>query len=184
MVAKTGAALVHPYDDSRVMAGQGTTAIEMLEDQPGLEAIICPVGGGGLLSGMAVAAKSLQPSILVFGAEPEGADDAARSFRTRRIEPLGEPKTVADGLRTLVGERPFAEILRHVDGIVTTGDDAILRAMRTLWEIMKVIVEPSGAVGLAALMSAADLSAPRLPQRIGVVLTGGNLDLDRLPWQS
>jgi threonine dehydratase len=181
---RTGAVFIHPYDDLRVMAGQGTSAVEMLEDAPELEAILCPVGGGGNLSGIAVAAKSMKPSILVWGVEPQGADDAARSFRAGRIEPLGEPRTIADGLRTSLGELPFAEIRRHVDAIVTVSEEDILRATRRLWEVLKLVVEPSGAVAYAALVNAAAAGEHGLPERIGIVLTGGNLDLDRLPWQA
>ncbi|HEY2683854.1 MAG TPA: pyridoxal-phosphate dependent enzyme [Steroidobacteraceae bacterium] len=184
MLEKTGAAFIHPYDDLRVMAGQGTSALEMLEDAPELEAILCPVGGGGHLGGVAVAAKSLKPGIKVFGAEPAGADDAARSFRAREIQPLGEPRTVADGLRTSLGSKPFAEIMRYVDGIVVANDELILRATRMLWEILKLVVEPSGSLGLACLLDGAIPAREILPERIGIILTGGNLDLDRVPWQS
>jgi threonine dehydratase len=179
--AKTGAEFIHPYDDRRVMAGQGTTAIEMLEDEPQLDAIICPVGGGGHLSGVAVTAKALKAGISIFGAEPQGADDAARSFKSRRIEPLGEVRTIADGLRTTLGERPFREILKHVDGIVTVSEASILRATRSIWEILKIIVEPSGAVGLAAVLEKPHEFSDA-HRHIGIVLTGGNLDLDKMPW--
>lgn len=176
---RTGAAFIHPYDDLRVMAGQGTTALEMLEQAPDLDAIICPVGGGGHLSGVAVAAKGVKPGILVWGAEPQGADDAARSLHSRKLEPLGEPATVADGLRTSLGVQPFAEILQFVDGIATVSEAGILAATRALWEIMKLVVEASGAVGLGAVTE----QMPFRPgTRVGVILTGGNLDLDRLPW--
>jgi threonine dehydratase len=182
VVKRTGAAFIHPYDDLSVMAGQGTSAIEMLEDVPQLDVILCPVGGGGNLSGVAVAAKSMKPSIRVIGVEPAGADDAARSFRARRIEPLGQPNTIADGLRTSLGQRPFAEILRYVDDIVTVSEASIVTAMRTIWEALKVIVEPSGAVAYAAVLeSALELAPPNA--RVALLLTGGNLDLDRLPWQ-
>src|SRR5277367_4912832 len=127
---RTGAAFIHPYDDLRVMAGQGTTAIEMLEDVPDMDVILCPVGGGGQLSGIAVAAKSLKPGIRVIGVEPAAADDAMRSFKEGRIVPVSEPRTIADGLKTSLGERPFAEIVRLVDDIVTVREDSIVRAMR------------------------------------------------------
>jgi threonine dehydratase len=182
VVQRTGAAFIHPYDDLRVMAGQGTSAIEILEDVPELDVILCPVGGGGNLSGVAVAAKSIRPSIRVIGVEPAGADDAARSFRARRIEPLGEPLTIADGLRTSLGEKPFAEILRHVDDIVTVSEASIVNAMRTIWEVLKIIVEPSAAVAYAAVVENALHLLPRDAQ-VALLLTGGNLDLDRLPWQ-
>jgi threonine dehydratase len=182
VMQRTGAAFIHPYDDLRVMAGQGTSAIEILQDVPDLDAILCPVGGGGNLSGVAVAAKDISASIRVIGVEPEGADDAARSFRARRIEPLGQPQTIADGLRTSLGEQPFREIMRHVDDIITVSEASIIEAMRTIWEVLKVIVEPSGAVAYAAILEAAGkVAAPNA--RVAVLLTGGNLDLDRLPWQ-
>jgi threonine dehydratase len=179
VIAATGATLIHPYDDLVVMAGQATVAVEFLAQVPALDVILCPVGGGGLLAGTAVAAKTLKPGIRVIGVEPAGADDAARSFRAGSIVPGGPRDTVADGLRGTVGEKPFAEIRRRVDDIVTVPDEAIVRAMRALWEILKIVVEPSGAVPYAALLT------PRREwagARIGLVLSGGNLDLDRLPW--
>jgi threonine dehydratase len=175
----TGAAFIHPYDDLRVMAGQGTTAIELLEDVADLDAILCPVGGGGQLSGIAVAAKSLNPNLLVIGVEPAAADDAARSLRAGRILPAGTPNTIADGLKTSLGERPFAEIVGRVDDIVTVSEQGIVQAMRLIWEVLKIIVEPSGAVAYAAIVEG------RMTQsagRIGIILSGGNLDLERLPW--
>ena len=181
LLAATGATLVHPYDDLLVMAGQGTAAAELLEQVPELDAILCPVGGGGLLSGSAVAAKALKPGICVLGVEPAGADDAARSLRAGEILPSVDPDTIADGLRSSLGVRPFAEIRRCVDDIVTVPDEAIVRAMRTLWEVLKIVVEPSGAVPYAPLLE----PAFRLRgKRIGVVISGGNLDLDRLPWSA
>ena len=180
LMARTGAAFIHPYDDLRVMAGQGTTAIELLEDVPDLDLILCPVGGGGQLAGIAVAAKNLRPGIRVIGVEPLGADDAARSLRARRIIPMLDPKTIADGLKTSLGERPFAEIIRLVDDIVTVREDSIIQAMRQIWEVMKLLVEPSGAVGYAAVLEGRLASSSA---RVGIVLSGGNLDLDRLPWQ-
>jgi threonine dehydratase len=181
VIATTGATLIHPYDDLAVMAGQATAAAELLTQVGALDFILCPVGGGGLLSGTAVAAKTLRPGIRVIGVEPAGADDAARSFRAGRIVPAGTPDTIADGLRGTLGEKPFAVICRLVDDIVTVPEEAIVRAMRTLWEVMKIVVEPSGAVPYAALL------APRAEfagARIGIVLSGGNLDLDRLPWSA
>jgi threonine dehydratase len=179
LIAATGAILVHPYDDLAVMAGQATLAVELLTQVPDLDLILCPVGGGGLLSGTAVAAKTLKPTIRVIGVEPAGADDAARSFRAGRILPSLRPDTIADGLRGALGERPFAEIRRRVDDITTVSDEAIVSAMRELWEVMKIIVEPSAAVPYAALLA----EHPELRGlRIGVVLSGGNVDLERLPW--
>lgn len=182
VVASTGATLVHPYDDVMVMAGQATAAVELMSQAPALDVILCPVGGGGLLSGTAVAAKTLQPQVRVIGVEPAGADDAARSFHAGKLlPPAAPPNTIADGLRGALGVRPFAEIRRLVDDIITVPDEAIVRAMRQLWEELKVIVEPSGAVPYAAL--ADELVALR-GKRIGVILSGGNLDLDQLPWRS
>ena len=143
--------------------------------------LLCPVGGGGLLSGSAVAAKSLKPGIRVIGVEPAGADDAARSLRAGRIVPVENPSTIADGLRATVGERPFAEIRRLVEDITTVTDAAIVRAMRQLWEVMKIVVEPSGAVPYAALLDAPPALRGR---RIGIIISGGNLDLDHLPWSA
>ena len=177
---RTGAIFIHPYDDLRVMAGQGTTAIELLEDVPGLDVILCPVGGGGQLSGIAVAAKDIKPDVRVIGVEPAGADDAARSLKAGHIIPMLEPRTIADGLKTSLGKRPFAEIMRLVDDIVTVREESIVQAMRQIWEVMKLLVEPSGAVSYAAVVEGrievSDAS-------IGIILSGGNLDLNRLPWQ-
>lgn len=179
LIAETGATLIHPYDDLRVMAGQATTAVELLEDVPDLDLILSPVSGGGLLSGISVAAKTMKPAIRVIGVEPAGADDAYRSFRSGKIEPMVNPQTIADGLRSALGQKPFAEIRRHVDDIVTVSEEAIVASMRQIWEVMKLIVEPSGAVAYAGVF------ARRFPiegRKIGIVLSGGNLDLDRLPW--
>lgn len=179
VASQTGAVLIHPYDDLRVMAGQGTSALEMLQDVPDLDAIVCPVGGGGQLSGISVAAKTLRPNIRIIGVEPAAADDAARSFKERRLIPFNGSNTVADGLRTSLGERNFVEILQYVDEIVTVSEEAIVRAMRMLWEVLKLVVEPSGAVAYAAVMDGPWHGG----RKVGVILSGGNLDLDSLPWQ-
>jgi len=179
VIARTGAVLVHPYDDLSVMAGQGTVGVELLEQVPDLELLLAPVSGGGLLSGVAVAAKTLRPSLRVIGVEPAGADDAQRSLRAGRIVPCERPDTIADGLRATIGVRPFAEFLRHVDDVVTVSDEAIVSAMRHIWEVMKIIVEPSGAAAYAAIGAGALQARGR---RVGVVLSGGNLDLGSLPW--
>jgi threonine dehydratase len=181
VLATTGATLVHPYDDPLVMAGQGTIALELLNAVPTLDVILCPIGGGGLISGIAVAAKTIKPAIRVIGVEPAGADDAARSLRAGHIVPVEHPDTIADGLRATVGERPFVEIRRLVQEIITVPDAAIARAMRQIWEVLKIVVEPSGAVAYAALLGAPEALRAR---RIGVVLSGGNVDLDRLPWSA
>ena len=180
VMERTGAEFIHPYDDLRVMAGQGTTAIELLEDVPDLDVILCPVGGGGQLSGIAVAAKDLKPDVRVVGVEPAGADDAARSLKAGQILPMLEPRTIADGLKTSLGARPFAEIMRLVDDIVTVREESIVQAMRQIWEVMKLIVEASGAVSYAAVV---EDKIGSTGAKVGIILSGGNLDLNRLPWQ-
>lgn len=181
VVRETGAAFVHPYNDRRVITGQATAAKELIEDVADLDILMTPVGGGGLLSGSALSAFHLSPGIAVIAAEPEGADDAARSFRAGYIIPSEHPRTIADGLLTSLGDRTFAIIRRHVRDIVTVSDDAIIRAMRLVWERMKIIIEPSAAVPLAAVLERRLESDGK---RIGIILSGGNLDLDRLPWGS
>jgi threonine dehydratase len=178
---ETGARLVHPFDDARVIAGQGTAALELLQQAPGLEIVIAPIGGGGLLSGTAIAVKSLERRTRVFGAEPANADDAARSFRSGKIEPLPAATTIADGLRTTLSPRTLAAIRAGVDAIGTASEAAIVRAMRMLWERMKIVVEPSAAVPLACLL---ERTLDIRDARVGIILSGGNVDLDRLPWQT
>ncbi len=180
VVAETGAVLIHPFNDHRVIAGQGTVAIELLEEVPDLDLVIAPVGGGGLLSGTAIAAKGLRPGIRVIAAEPEAADDAARSFRSGKIEPQEKTTTIADGLRTALGDKTFPIIHGQVDDIVTVSEAGIVAAMRQIWEVMKIIVEPSGAVPYAAVRENKIAVAG---QRVGIIISGGNLDLDHLPWQ-
>ena len=179
VLAATGATLVHPYDDLRVMAGQGTAAVELLEAVPNLDVLLCPVGGGGLLSGCAVAARTIKPDIRVIGVEP--AMYPSFTARMRGVNAPCSGQTIADGLRATIGERPFAEIRRLVAEIVTVNDEAIVRAMRQLWEVLKIVVEPSGAVPYAALL---DAPAALRGRRIGIIVSGGNLDLDHLPWST
>ncbi len=179
VIAETGARLIHPYNDYAVMAGQGTATLELLEQAPELDLIIVPVGGGGLLCGTAVAAKGARPGIRVIAAEPAGADDAARSFAAGHIIPLEKASTVADGLRTSLGERNFPLIQQHVNGIVTVSEDSIVAAMRRIWEVLKIIIEPSCAVPYAAIM---EQKINVSGKRAGIILTGGNVDLDALPW--
>ncbi|MFO7654935.1 MAG: pyridoxal-phosphate dependent enzyme [Candidatus Krumholzibacteriia bacterium] len=179
VVAQTGAHFVPPYDDPRIIAGQGTAALELLEDVPDLDAVMTPVGGGGLLAGTAVVAAGLRPQLAVIAAEPAGADDAARSLAAGRILPSENPRTVCDGLLTSLGRLNFAIIQRHVRAILTAGDPAVLHAMRLIWERMKIVVEPSAAVVLAALI---ERRAEVPGHRVGLILSGGNVDLDRLPW--
>ncbi|MFH1463762.1 MAG: pyridoxal-phosphate dependent enzyme [Pseudomonadota bacterium] len=179
VVAATGATFVHPYDDFRVIAGQATAALELHAEVPELDVIMAPVGGGGLLAGTALATHFLAPRCRVIAAEPSGADDAARSLAAGRVLPSVAPKTVADGLLTSLGRRNFPILQHHVERIVTVDDAAIITAMRLLWERAKLLVEPSSAVPLAALLSGAlDLSG----LRVGIILSGGNVDLDHLPW--
>ena len=178
---ETGAVLIHPFDNADVIAGQGTAAVELIEDVPGLEVVIAPIGGGGLLSGTAIAAKAMQASIRVFGAEPANANDAQRGFRSGRVEPVSPTTTIADGLRSPVSERTLSAIRANVEAIGTASEEAIVRAMRLTWDKMKIIVEPSGAVPLACLL---ERSLDVAGKRVGIVLSGGNVDLDRLPWQA
>ncbi len=181
VIAETGATLIHPFENEDVMAGQGTIAIELLEDVPDLDVVLCPVGGGGVLCGTAVAAKALRPAIKVIATEPAGADDAAQSFHQHRLVYQEQKNTIADGLRTNLGAVNFALIQRYVDDIVAVPDEAIIAAMRGIWETMKIVVEPSGAVSYGAVLEElVDLRA----KRIGIILTGGNVDLDALPWMA
>jgi len=180
IVAETGATMIHPYDNLQVMAGQGTCALELLEEAPNLDVVLAPIGGGGLISGVSTAAKALRPQIRVIGAEPAGADDAARSFAAGELVPLTRADTIADGLRASLSPATFAHIRRHVDEVVTVSEAAIVEAMRALWDELKIVVEPSSAVAYAAIReSKVDVTG----QRVGIILTGGNVDLDKLPWR-
>jgi len=179
VISKTGAAMIHSFENLDVIAGQGTAAVELLEDVSDLDLVMCPVGGGGLLAGTAVAAKSMRPNIKVIAAEPSNADDAAQSFHAGRVIHTEKKFTIADGLRTNVGEPNFAIIKRYVDDIVTVSEEAIISAMRAIWEIMKIVIEPSAAVPFAAIQEGQIDIAGR---RMGIILTGGNVDLDALPW--
>jgi threonine dehydratase len=179
VLAETGATLIHPFENENVMAGQGTIAVELLEDVPDLDIMLCPVGGGGVLSGTAVAAKSLRPSIKVIATEPAGADDAAQSFHEHRRITQEQKNTIADGLRTDLGTPNFAVIQRYVDDVVTVTDENIIAAMRAIWETMKIVVESSGAVSYAAIREG---KVDCRSKRVGIILTGGNVDLEDLPW--
>jgi threonine dehydratase len=180
VLRETGATLIHPYDDVRVIAGQGTAALELLETVPDLDAIMAPVGGGGLISGTAIAAAAIKPRVTIYGAEPAGADDAARSFASGKVEALPHPATMADGLRATLSERTLHAIRRHVAAIPTAGEAAIAAAMRLTWERMKIVIEPSSAVPLACLLEG---SLAVKGKRVGIIVSGGNVDLDHLPWQ-
>lgn len=178
--AETGATLVHPFDDNFVIAGQGTAALELLDQVHSLDVVITPCGGGGLLSGTAIAVRGARSHVLVYGAEPRAADDAQRSLAAGHVVPQDNPRTIADGLRTSLSERTFAVLARDVEAIVTCSEESIVAAMRLSWETLKVIVEPSSAVPLACLLE----RTLALPGReVGIVITGGNVDLDHLPWQ-
>lgn len=180
VVAATGATVVHPYDNDAVITGQGTAVLELLQEIPDLDVVIAPVGGGGLLSGTAIAATALSPRIRVIGAEPELADDAFRSLAAGKIIPSTNPRTIADGLLTSLGSRNFPIIQQHVEQIVTVSEAAIIAAMKFTWERAKIVIEPSAAVAIGVLWERKiDLTS----QRVGIILSGGNVDLERLPWQ-
>jgi threonine dehydratase len=197
ILKETGANFVHPYNDGRIIAGQATAAKELLSQVSGLDILVAPVGGGGLLSGTALSAKyfsrggfddSGKTPVAVFGAEPLAADDAARSFAQRTLLPQLHPDTIADGLRTSLSELTLSIILESVRGILTTSEEEIVRAMRLMWERMKLVVEPSGCVPLAALLHASEAGdkvwKPFAGKKIGVILSGGNVDLEHLPFGS
>jgi len=169
--------LIHPFDDYRVIFGAGTTAYEFISAVRKLDLLLVPVGGGGLISGCSIAAKGLIPSIKVVGVEPKNADDAYRSFQLGERVPVENPNTIADGLRTSVGEKTFPIIKEFVDDIITVTEEQIIDAMKFYWERMKLIVEPSGAVPLAGLLSS-NIESPLIKnKRIGIVISGGNIDL-------
>ena len=179
--AETGATLIHAFDNPDVIAGQGTVALELLEQITDLDAIVAPVGGGGQVSGICIAAKSLKPSIRIFAAEPQGADDAARSLAAGRLIPQTAPDTIADGLLTSLGELTWPIIRDHVDQIITVSEGEIVAAMRLFWERSKLLIEPSAAVAVAAVLTD-EFKALGGMNRVAVVLTGGNVDLASLPW--
>jgi len=180
VVARTGATFVHPYNDYRIIAGQGTAALELLLEVPDLDMVLAPVGGGGLLSGTALAVSALSPRTRIVAGEPAGADDACRSMGEGRIVPSVDPKTIADGLLTSLGDLTFPIIRDRVAEIVTVDDDEIIAAMRLVWERMKIIVEPSAAVPLAAYLAIRKRTAGA---RVGIIFSGGNVQLERLPWR-
>ena len=181
IVAEMGACFIHPYDDPQIIAGQGTVALELLNQVAELDAIIAPVGGGGLISGIAIAAKALRPSIRILAAEPSGADDAWQSKQAGELVLQTAPDTIADGLLTSLGEYTWPVVRDLVDDVIVVNDDQICEAMRALWERAKIVVEPSGAVACAAACSQ-QIKANRSLQRVAVVVSGGNANLDQLPW--
>jgi threonine dehydratase len=179
LIAETGAVLIHPFDNAHVIAGQGTATLELLRERDDLDALLAPVGGGGLLSGSALVARALRPEIAVWGAEPSGASDAHASLQENRCITDRTASTICDGLRGHLAPRTFAMLQQHIDGILLVDDAYTIEAMRLLWERLKLVVEPSGAIGLAAVLANRQRFAGR---RVGVVLSGGNVDLDALPW--
>lgn len=180
VIGRTGAAVVHPFDDARVIAGQGTATLELLAEQPALDVLTTPVGGGGLLSGTAIAAKRMAPHCKVVGTEPAMADDAARSFHGgTRVGMQGSPATIADGLRGSIGVRPYALFRQWVDDVVTVSEASIVNAMRVALEDLKILIEPSSAVPLAALIEGR-IGKPG--DRVGVIVSGGNVDLSVCPF--
>lgn len=181
VVAETGGTLISPYDHPDIIAGQGTAALELLEDVPDLDAIVAPVGGGGLVSGTCLAARGAGGRTKVFAAEPKGADDAARSFASGEWVRQTDPRTVADGLLTSLGKLTWPILRDHARGVITVTEEEIVVAMRLAWERAKLLIEPSSAVAIAATLTPAFREHADLG-RVGVILSGGNVDLDHLPW--
>jgi threonine dehydratase len=187
--SETGAVLVHPFDNDQIIAGQATAAKELLEEIPDLDAVCAPVSGGGLLSGTCLGAKGLHPAILVFGCEPQRADDAYRSLNSGTLQSLESSDTIADGLRASLAARTFAILRDNVERILLASEEEIIAAMRTVWERMKIIIEPSSAVAIAPLLKSDAVASLELPSRadgappkIGVIFSGGNVDLSALPF--
>lgn len=186
---ETGSVLIPPFDHAHIIAGQGTAALEFLQQAPELDAIIAPVGGGGLMSGTCIAARALRSEMLILGAEPEGADDAFRSKQAGRFIPQLSPDTISDGLRTSLGELTWPFVRDQVDEVITVNDEETVNAMKMFWERTKVIIEPSSAVPLAAILkrfakskSHSNQSDFNRPKSIGIIISGGNVDLLNLPW--
>lgn len=179
IVDNSGATIVHPYNDFHVISGQGTIAIEFIKKCSEIDMLLTPVGGGGLLSGTLIAVKESNPNIIVIAGEPKEADDAFQSVKKGIIIPQEKTTTIADGLRTSLGEMTFQIIYKYVDDIITVSENNILEAMRLIWERMKIIVEPSSAVPLAALL---ENRKQFNSKRVGIILSGGNVDLDNIPW--
>lgn len=179
LLASQGGKLVHPFDDTRILAGQSTATQELLEQVPDLDLVIAPVGGGGLLSGTALAARAFGPGVKVVGGEPDGADDAHRSLKSGQLQKNDQVDTMADGLRTHLSPLTFGVISREVEDIVTVGEHEIAHAMRLVWERMKLVIEPSAAVAVAVVLRGSPVPGAK---RIGVLLSGGNVDLGSLPF--
>jgi threonine dehydratase len=181
VVAKSGAEFVHPYNDHRVIAGQGTCSRELIEQVANLDAVVAPIGGGGMISGTCLTLSNLAPSVKIYAAEPLQADDAARSFRAGHIIADDEPETVADGLKVPLKELTWHFVSNHVSDILTATEDEIVDAMKLVWKRMKLIIEPSSAVPLATILANKESFAGK---RVGIIITGGNVDLDALPWMT
>jgi threonine dehydratase len=179
VMAGSGAEFVHPYNDPRVIAGQATCSRELNQQVPGLDAVIAPIGGGGMISGTCLTLSTIAPGVKIYAAEPEQADDAARSFRAGHIIADDAPETVADGLKVPLKDLTWHFVQRHVTDILTTSEHEIIEAMKLTWTRMKIVMEPSCAVPLAAILRNPDVFRGK---RVGVVITGGNVDLDKLPW--
>ncbi|MFD1193993.1 beta-hydroxyaspartate dehydratase BhcB [Seohaeicola saemankumensis] len=179
VVAETGAEFVHPYNDLRVITGQATCSRELMEQVEGIEGIVAPIGGGGMISGTCLTVSSTAPDVKIYAAEPLNADDAARSFRAGHIIADDAPVTVADGLKVPLKENTWHYVSNHVTDILTATEDEIIAAMKLTWERMKIVIEPSCAVPLAVILKNPDVFAGK---RIGVIITGGNVDMDKLPW--
>ena len=179
LIKNTGNILIHPYNDLRIVAGQASVAKELLEDFPDLDVIISPVSGGGLLSGILSYAKKIKPNILIFGAEPEAADDTFRSIQTGEIKSNISTNTICDGLRAQIGTITFPLIKEMVDGILTISEEDIIKSMRIILDRMKIIVEPSCSIALAAILKNKKIFKDK---KVGIILSGGNIDLDQLPW--
>jgi len=189
VLAETGAALIHPFDNDQIIAGQATAAKELLEEIPDLDAVFAPVSGGGLLSGTCLGAKGLRPGIQVFGCEPERADDAYRSLTSGQLQSLESSDTIADGLRASLAPRTFAILRDNIEGILLASEEEMIAAMRTVWERMKIIIEPSSAVAIAPLLKPGAVASLGLAQRrdgappkLGIIFSGGNVDLSALPF--
>ena len=178
---KTGAQVVHPFNNPNVIAGQGTAALEMIEDLGTLDAIIAPIGGGGLMSGTCITTRSLLPGTKLFGAEPAGADDAYRSLKEGKIIPQTDPDTICDGLLTSLGEYTWNILKDHLEAIYTVTDDEVINAMRLVWERMKIIIEPSSATAVAVALKS-EFKALEGLEKVGIILTGGNVELSKLPF--
>ena len=179
VVAETGAEFVHPYNDYRVIAGQGTCSAELIEQVTDLDAVIAPIGGGGMVSGTCLTLSKLAPRVKIYAAEPEQADDAYRSFKAGYIIAEDAPETVADGLKVPLKELTWHFVKNHVSDILTASEGEIVEAMKLIWKRLKIVMEPSSAVPLATILKNPEVFAGK---RVGVIVTGGNVDLDKLPW--